>query len=144
MTFCICLPMSYLQKVKQQSISESICKCKVVSFLTCRQRSRIYAGLELEFILPGTVAKFIIKSSLLSLSLNKVFSAWTAAERCTTAHYYHFSQTCINANVACFVISLVVHKYFQDALFSLLQILPFLFCQLQFFAIRYLSKNGCR
>ena len=111
MTFCICLPTSYLQRVKQQSISESICKCKVVSFLTCRQRSRIYAGLELEFILPGTVAKFIIKSSLLSLSLNKVFSAWTAAERCTTAHYYHFSQTCINANVSKRIYSIFVNLF---------------------------------
>ncbi|HUZ59127.1 MAG TPA: hypothetical protein VMU83_10120 [Hanamia sp.] len=37
------------------------------------QRPRIYAGLELEFLSAGTVAKFIIKSSLLLLLLNIVF-----------------------------------------------------------------------
>jgi len=47
---------------------------------------RLGAGGELEFLLPGTVAKFITKSSLLLLPLNKVFSAGTAAERYTTAH----------------------------------------------------------
>ena len=39
------------------------------------QRSRIYAGLEIEFLSARTVAKFIIKSLLLLLSLNKVSSA---------------------------------------------------------------------
>ncbi|RNI35613.1 hypothetical protein EFY79_11625 [Hanamia caeni] len=39
------------------------------------QRPRIYAGMELEFLSARTVAKFIIKSSLLFLSLNKVPSA---------------------------------------------------------------------
>jgi hypothetical protein len=39
------------------------------------QRSRIYAGMELEVLSAGTVAKFIIKSSWLLLSLNRVFSA---------------------------------------------------------------------
>ena len=47
---------------------------------------RIYAGLELEFLSAGTVAKFIIKSSLLLLSLNKVFQPRTTDEIRTTAH----------------------------------------------------------
>lgn len=47
---------------------------------------RLAAVGEMEFLLPGTVAKFIIKSSLLLLSFNKVFSARTTAETCTTAH----------------------------------------------------------
>jgi hypothetical protein len=34
-----------------------------------------------------TVAKFIAKSSLFILSLNRVFSAGTTAESCTNAHY---------------------------------------------------------
>jgi len=41
------------------------------------------------FILPVTVAKFIIKSLLLLLSLNKVLLPGTAAERRATAHCYH-------------------------------------------------------
>lgn len=38
---------------------------------------RIYAGMELEFLSAGTVAKFIIKSPCLLLLLNCVFSAET-------------------------------------------------------------------
>ncbi len=58
------------------------------------QRLRLCAGGVLEFLLPGTVAKFIIKSSLLLLSLNKDFSARTMAEICTNAHCSHFSPAC--------------------------------------------------
>jgi hypothetical protein len=47
---------------------------------------RIYAGMELEFLSAGTVAKFIIKSSCLFLLLNTVFSAETADEIYSTAH----------------------------------------------------------
>jgi len=36
---------------------------------------RLAAGGEIEFLLPGTVAKFIIESSLFILSLNRVSSA---------------------------------------------------------------------
>ena len=49
-------------------------------FVHDTQRPRIYAGLELEFLSARTVAKFIIKSSLLFLSLNKVFPDRAAAE----------------------------------------------------------------
>jgi len=41
---------------------------------------RLAAGGEIEFRLPGTVAKFINKSSLFILSLNRVFSAGTTAQ----------------------------------------------------------------
>ncbi len=41
---------------------------------------------EIEFLSARTVAKFIIKSSLLLLSLNKDFSARTIAETFTNAH----------------------------------------------------------
>jgi hypothetical protein len=41
---------------------------------------RLAAGGELEFLLPRTVAKFIIKSSRLILSLNSIFSAGTTAQ----------------------------------------------------------------
>jgi len=41
---------------------------------------RLAAGGEIEFLLPGTVAKFIIKSSLIIPSLNRVSSAGTAAQ----------------------------------------------------------------
>ena len=40
---------------------------------------RLAAGEEIEFFLPGTIAKFIIKSSLSILSLNRVFSPGTTA-----------------------------------------------------------------
>ena len=46
------------------------------------------------FCLPVTVAKFIIKSSLLLLSLNKVRSAGTVAETCTVADCYHVCPAC--------------------------------------------------
>jgi len=66
-----------------------MCKPKLFSCQRsdCAQRSRIYVGLELEFRLLETVAKFIIKSSSIVLLLNKVFSAGTTAETCTTAYY---------------------------------------------------------
>ena len=54
--------------------------------INCLQRPRIYAGMELEFLSAGTVAKFIIKSSRLLLSLNRVFSAETTDEIYSTAH----------------------------------------------------------
>jgi len=41
---------------------------------------RLAAGGEIEFLLPGTVAKFINKSSLFILSLNREFSAGTTAQ----------------------------------------------------------------
>jgi hypothetical protein len=41
---------------------------------------RLAAGGEIEFLLTGTVAKFIIKSSLFILLLNRVFSAGTTAQ----------------------------------------------------------------
>jgi len=50
------------------------------------QRPRIYAGLKIESLSAEAVAKFIFKSSLLLLSLNKVFSVETTAETCTTVH----------------------------------------------------------
>lgn len=43
---------------------------------------RLAAGGEIEFLLPGTVAKFINISSLFILSLNRVFSAGTTAQQC--------------------------------------------------------------
>jgi hypothetical protein len=43
-------------------------------------------GCGLHKIFWQTVVKFIIKSSLLLLPLNKAFSAGAAAERCATAH----------------------------------------------------------
>ena len=46
----------------------------------------MYAGMDLEFRLPGTVAEFIVKSSLLLILFNKVLSARTTAESFTTAH----------------------------------------------------------
>jgi hypothetical protein len=51
------------------------------------QRPRIYAGREIEFRLLVTVAKFIIKSSLLLHYRSiKSFQPGTIAETCTTAH----------------------------------------------------------
>jgi hypothetical protein len=52
---------------------------------------KAWAGGKIEFLPPGTVANsiaigFIIKSSLLLLSVNKDFSARAIAETCTTAH----------------------------------------------------------
>jgi len=41
---------------------------------------RIYAGMQLKFPSAQTVAKFIIKSSCLLLSLIRVFSAETTAQ----------------------------------------------------------------
>ncbi len=52
----------------------------------CKQRQRIYAGMELEFQSDETVAKFIIKTSLLLLSLIRVFSAETTDEMDSTVH----------------------------------------------------------
>jgi len=41
---------------------------------------RLAAGGEIEIRLPGTVAKFIVKSSLFILLLNRVSSAETTAQ----------------------------------------------------------------
>ena len=63
--------------------------CKLLSNLVVlndAQRPRIYAGMELEFPSAGTVAKFIIKSSLLFLSFIRVFSAETTDEIYSNAH----------------------------------------------------------
>ncbi len=62
---------------------------KVVAYVL-----RLCAGRVIEFLLPGTVAKFINKCSLLLLQLNNVFSAGTMAETCTNAHCQHFSPAC--------------------------------------------------
>jgi len=66
------------------------------------QRPRIYAGMELEFLSAGTVAKFIINSSLLLLLLNSDLSAETTDEIYSTAHCYNVSHACINAMLAAF------------------------------------------
>ena len=55
---------------------------------------RLCADGILEFHLLETVAKFINKSSLFIPSLNRVFSAGTTDEICTTAHCSHFSPAC--------------------------------------------------
>jgi len=56
-------------------------------------------GMEIEFLSAGTGAKIIIKSSLLLLSLKRVFSAGTTDEINSKVHCYHVSHACINANV---------------------------------------------
>jgi len=69
--------------------------------VNCSLRTRIYAGMELEFLSAGTVAKFIIKSSCLFLLVIRAFSAETTDEIYSIAPCSHFSHACINANVVC-------------------------------------------
>jgi hypothetical protein len=52
----------------------------------CKQRPYIYAGMELEILSAGTVAKFIIKSSCLFLLLIGVFSTEITGEIYSTVH----------------------------------------------------------
>ena len=69
-------------------------ECQSVQILSLRMLAhniagnvlRLFAGGILKFLSARTVAKFITKSSLLLLSLNKDFSARAIAETFTTAH----------------------------------------------------------
>lgn len=59
---------------------------------------RLAAVGEMEFLLPGTVAKFIIKCSLFIPWLNRIFLTITILKIFTEAYSYHVCQPCINAH----------------------------------------------
>ena len=70
-------------------------KCVKTLHLLTHNGLRLAAGGEIEFLLPGTVAKFIIKCSLFILSLDRVSSARKPLlNNVTKAHCYSFSPTC--------------------------------------------------